>query len=235
MASFSVENQHNSSDAVDMKGMDTCRSHGKKITFYCHGHSKLCCTTCAVLHGKCDLLDEIATVSERQVPAPSFLQKILQQSEADADSEIMDCKQSETGLNKYIANISEELQEMRDRFMKLFDIAENKIMQEANAIKSKEVKLIQERHAASSKVKTEIKEVLSICSTLLEHGTKEEKYIFWRNIVEKNQTFQSDITDQRKKKVATTMAVCFPKELLSMLEKGNNFIKLICERNITGI
>ncbi|KAH3898270.1 hypothetical protein DPMN_022493 [Dreissena polymorpha] len=235
MASFSVENQHNSSDAVDMKGMDTCRPHGKKIRFYCNDHSKLCCTTCAVLHGKCDRLDEIATVSERQVPAPSFLQKILQQSEADADSEIMDCKQSETGLDKYIANISEELQEMRDCFMKLFDIAENKIMQEANAIKSKEVKLIQERHAASSKVKTEIKEVLSICSTLLEHGTKEEKYIFWRNIVEKNQTFQSDITDQRKKKVATTMAVCFPKELLSMLEKGNNFIKLICERNITGI
>ncbi|KAH3711281.1 uncharacterized protein LOC127857354 [Dreissena polymorpha] len=120
---------------VDMIGMNTCQSHGKKIKYYCNDHSKLCCTTCAISHGKCDQLDEIASVSERKVPDPSFLKQILLQSEADADSLIVDCEQSKADFNQSIVDISTELHEMRDRVMKLFGMAEKSIMSEANAIK----------------------------------------------------------------------------------------------------
>ncbi|KAH3797540.1 uncharacterized protein LOC127838835 [Dreissena polymorpha] len=213
---------------MDMKGMDICQSDGKKIKFYCHDHSKLCCTTCGILHAKCQL-DEISRVSGRKVPDPSFLKQILLQSEADADSLIANCKQSKTGLNQSIANISKELQEMRDRVMKLFDMAEKRIMNEANAVKSVEVKRLDDINAASSK----INQVLSVCSALLENGTPDQKYIFWRNFQQRNETFISDITEQRNEQVTTKMTLSFPKELTTILEKGNNDIKLNCERKQT--
>ncbi|XP_052217695.1 uncharacterized protein LOC127835354 [Dreissena polymorpha] len=218
---------------MDMKGIDICQSHGKTIKFYCHKHSKLCCTTCGILHGKCDRLDEIATASQRQILDLNALKRVLLQSESDADSLIADCKKSKTDFNQSIASISKELHEMRDRVMKLFDMAEKRIMNEANAIKSVEVKRLDDINAASCKIKTNINQVLSICSALLENGLPDQKYIFWRNVQQKNKTFISDITEQKKTTVTIKMKLSFPKELSSILEKGNDAIKFSCEHTHT--
>ncbi|KAH3804193.1 hypothetical protein DPMN_132475 [Dreissena polymorpha] len=40
-------------DMLDMKGLDRCQEHSQEVKLYCPDHSKLCCSTCAILHKKC--------------------------------------------------------------------------------------------------------------------------------------------------------------------------------------
>ena len=91
---------------VDMKVMDRCEEHGKKIEFYCEDHEKLCCSTCVLMHRTFDRVCEIESVS---VEKCQTLKKDLERMESETDSIIADCKKSENDLNDSIANISKTI------------------------------------------------------------------------------------------------------------------------------
>ncbi|XP_052214869.1 uncharacterized protein LOC127833573 isoform X2 [Dreissena polymorpha] len=213
---------------VDMKGMDICPEHGKEIEFSCKDHSKLCCSKCVLIHRKCDHVEEIASASEQERPKLQALQQSMIKLQSEAEAIIADCKQSETCLNESIANISSEVDKMRDRIVQLFEEAKKKLITDATQFKSSEVQRIRINSEASLKVFEEMYKVLPICCAVLEHGTPCQQYLCSKIIQEKNNTWQSIINEHRNLKISTKVTVSFPRELSSLLEMGNKFIKLKC-------
>ncbi|KAH3803842.1 hypothetical protein DPMN_132110 [Dreissena polymorpha] len=211
---------------IDMKGMDKCHEHGRDIEFFCQDHSSLCCSSCVLIHRKCDQVDEIAKVSRQTRTELQALKQSLIKLQSEAESIRADFEQSETGLNESIAKISSEVDKMRDRIIQLFEDAKQKFIAEANKFKTAELKRIMNARDASSKVKDEISEILSMYCIVLERGTSSQQYIYSERIKERRKTMESNAHDQRKVKVASKVTVSFSKELTSFLEVGSNFIQL---------
>ncbi|KAH3810455.1 hypothetical protein DPMN_138847 [Dreissena polymorpha] len=219
---------------IDMKGINKCNEHGRDIEFFCQDHSKLCCSSCVLIHRKCGQVDEIAKVSRQTRPELQALKQSLIKLLSEADDIIAECKQSETVLNESIEKMSSEVDTMRYRMIKLFEVAKKKFITEANEFRTAESKLIGNRRETSSKVKDEISTVLSMCCIVLERGTPSQQYIYSKLMEEKRNTMESNIHDQRKIKVAPTVIVSFSKELTSFLEVGSNIIQLNYDGNKTG-
>ncbi|KAH3810575.1 hypothetical protein DPMN_138968 [Dreissena polymorpha] len=218
---------------IDMKGINKCNEHGRDIEFFCQDHSKLCCSSCVLIHRKCGQVDEIANVSRQTRPELQALKQSLIKLQSEADDIIADCKQSETVLNKSIEKMSLEVDAMRDRMIQLFEVAKKKFITEANEFRTAESKRIGNRRETSSKVKEDICTVLSMCCIVLERGTPSQRYIYSELIKEKRNTMESNIHDQRKIKVAPTVIVSFSKELTSFHEVGSNIIQLNYDGNKT--
>ncbi|KAH3803823.1 hypothetical protein DPMN_132091 [Dreissena polymorpha] len=219
---------------IDIKGMDKCHEHGRDIEFFCQDHYKQCCSSCVLIHRKCDQVDEIAKVSRQTRTELQALEQSLIKLQSDAESIQADCEQSETGLNESIAKISSEVDKMRDRTIQLFEDAKLKFITEAKKIKTAETKRIMNARDASSKVKDGISEILSMYCIVLERGTSSQQYIYSERIKERRKTKESNAHNQRKVKVASTVTVSFSKELTSFLEVGSNFIHLNYDGNQTG-
>ncbi|KAH3804124.1 hypothetical protein DPMN_132406 [Dreissena polymorpha] len=217
---------------LDMKGMDKCHEHAREIVFFCHDHSKLCCLSCVLIHRKCDQLDDIAKVYRRARPDLQALKQSLIKMQSEADAIIADCKQSETGLNESIAKISSEVDTMKDRIIKLFEEAKQKLIREAKQFKTAEVKRIENKRDASLKVQKELNNVFSMCCVVLDSGTPSQQYIYSELMKEKRKTIESTMDDQRKIKFLST-TVSFPQQVTSLLEMGSNSIKLNYEGNKT--
>ncbi|XP_052222645.1 uncharacterized protein LOC127838718 isoform X8 [Dreissena polymorpha] len=231
-----VNSQDSKSSPVilDMKGMDKCHEHGREIEFFCQDHSKLCCVSCVLIHRKCDQLDEIAKISRQIRPDLQAIKQSLIKLQSEADAIIADCKQSETGLNESIAKISSEVDTMKDRIIKLFEEAKQKLIREAKQFKTAEVKRIENKRDASLKVQKELNNVFSMCCAVLDSGTPSQQYIYSELMKEKRKTIESTMDDQKKIKFLSTMTVSFPQQVTSLLEMGSNSIKLNYEGNKTG-
>ncbi|KAH3803899.1 hypothetical protein DPMN_132170 [Dreissena polymorpha] len=232
-----VNVQDNTSAPVilDMKGMDKCHEHARKIVFFCQDHSKLCCLSCVHIHRKCDQLDEIAQVSGQTQTDLQAIKQSLIKLRTEADAIIAECKQSETGLNESIAKISAEVDTMKDRIIQLFEEAKQKLISEAIQFKTAKVKRIGNKCDASLKVKEELNTVLSMCCVVLERGTPSQQYIYSEQMKEKRKTIESTIDEQKKITFSSTVTVSFPKQVTSLLEMGSNSIKLNYDGNKTGI
>ncbi|XP_052265918.1 uncharacterized protein LOC127868311 isoform X3 [Dreissena polymorpha] len=218
---------------LDMKGFDKCHEHAREIEFFCQDHSKLCCLSCALIHRKCDQLDEIAKVSTQIRPDLQGIKQSLIKLQSEADAILADCKQSETGLNESIAKISSEVDTMKDRIIQLFEGAKQKLISEAKQFKTAEVKRIGNKRDASLKVKEVLNNVLSMCCVVLDRGTPSQQYIYSEQMKEEQKTIEATIDDQRKIKCSTTMTVSFSKQVTSLLEMGSNSIKLNYDDNKT--
>ncbi|KAH3803799.1 hypothetical protein DPMN_132067 [Dreissena polymorpha] len=82
---------------IDMKGLDKCHEHEQEIEFFCQDHLKLCCSSCVLIHRKCDQLDEKAKVSMHARPELQALQQSLIKLQSEADAIKAECEQSKTG------------------------------------------------------------------------------------------------------------------------------------------
>ncbi|KAH3805967.1 hypothetical protein DPMN_134277 [Dreissena polymorpha] len=219
--------------ALDMKGMDICNDHGKAFEFFCEDHLKLCCTICVITHRRCDELDEISTISSRKLAELDTLKQCLLKLEADTDAYVIECKQSEKQLTESFRDISKEVEYLGDRCIKQIEEAKRSFMTKANALKNEEVNRLNDKHAANTKVKDEINDILSMFSAISKQGTFQQKCIFSKQIEEKYKTIVSDINEQRTMHVSKKVTLSYPKELSSFLEMGENIVKVKLER--TGI
>ncbi|KAH3726748.1 hypothetical protein DPMN_052617 [Dreissena polymorpha] len=86
-------------EIIDMNGMDKCHEHEREMEFFCQDHSKLCCSSCVLIHRKCDQVDEIAKLSGQTRPELKALKQSFVELQSEADAIKADCEQSETGLN----------------------------------------------------------------------------------------------------------------------------------------
>ncbi|KAH3805290.1 hypothetical protein DPMN_133588 [Dreissena polymorpha] len=220
---------------VDMKGLEICQEHGMEIYFFCHDHSKLCCSKCVLTHRKCDRLDEIAKAFEQKRPNLQAVKQSLIKFQSEADAIIEDCKHAESGLNDSIAKISSETDAMRDLLKKLHEDAKQKLLSEAKQFQTLEVRGIGNKLDETYNVKEEINKEVSMCCSVLDRGTPTQKYIYAMKIKEKLNTIESNLNKQHSINSSSSMTVSFPREITTLLEMGNNFIKLNCDGNKTGI
>ncbi|KAH3797609.1 hypothetical protein DPMN_151193 [Dreissena polymorpha] len=209
-------------DIVEMKGMDRCLEHNKKIKFYCQDHAKLCCTSCLIVHGKCGKLEEIDSVPEIELTDIDDLKHSLIKLDSEADLIIAESKRQDSDLNKSVSNVNTELDEIQIRILKLFKEAQNNVQSEANAFKSEE---INRRYAVCTKVKEDLHTILTICSAIAERGTPQQKYIISKRMEENNNMIQAE-------QVTPDLSVSFPRELTSLLEMGTDFIKLQIQKEV---
>ncbi|XP_052215219.1 uncharacterized protein LOC127833809 isoform X1 [Dreissena polymorpha] len=229
-----IESVNSTPVEVNMKGMNMCQEHGKKIKFFCEDHSKLCCNTCSFKHRKCDNVDELASISSKEGQELQHLNKTLLKLENEIASIGAECKLSEDVLSETTASIAKQIDEMRGRIIELFDKAKTKMIEEADTFKADEMKRLGEINKSSSNVKENINELLPVSSALVEHGTPQQKYIMAKIIKEKIKDITSNITEQRSKFVTSTVSLDFSKQLLSLL-KEEGIIKLQVERHHTDV
>ncbi|KAH3731026.1 hypothetical protein DPMN_057031 [Dreissena polymorpha] len=225
-----IQERESSQVVVDMKGMDMCKEHGKGIEFFCEDHSKLCCTTCVITHRRCDKVDEIAIISLQKGEEIDNMKWCLLKLESDADANVIECKQSEKQLNESIIDISKKVDDLKDRLIKQIEEAKCEFLTKANALKCDELKRQNDRHALNTKSKDEINEILSIFSAISKQGSIQQIYIYSKQIEETYRRIRSDIKEQR---TTTKMTISYPRELLSFLDMGSNFLEVKLER--TGI
>ncbi|KAH3844320.1 uncharacterized protein LOC127872774 [Dreissena polymorpha] len=216
-----------------MKGMDVCQEHGQKIKFFCRDHSKLCFSTRAFKHRKCEHVDEIAKLSEQIRSELYSLKESLQKIKSDAEYIITECKKSENDLNESIENMSVEEDEMKTRFDTFFENAKNKMLTEANSVKCEEVNRLDARSTASSKIKAKIAQLVPTCSTVLEHGTLQQMFILSNLIDEKHHRMNGCIRAQQQMQRTPKLSMPFPKELYELLALVENVMKLNSVQNKT--
>ncbi|KAH3805475.1 hypothetical protein DPMN_133778 [Dreissena polymorpha] len=227
---ISIQDKESSTVVVNMKEMDKCSQHGKGFEFYCEDHCKLCCTTCVIEHRKCEKLDEIASISGQKGLQLHGLKKSLFKLKSDADAIVAEFKQSEDDLNASVANVSKDIDEMKDRLIKLFDDAKRELLTEANTLKSEEVKRLSMMQSVTSKVMEEINQLLSMCSSIADHGTPQQMFILSKQVEKKNKMIESKINEQRKTQVSSKVTLAYTGELSSILEMGTKFMKVNLER-----
>ncbi|KAH3805478.1 hypothetical protein DPMN_133781 [Dreissena polymorpha] len=114
--------------------------------------------------------------------------------------------------------------------MKLFDDAKRELLTEAIALKSEEVKILGKMQSVSAKVMEEINQLLPMCSFIADHGTPQQKFIFSKQVEEKNKTIESKINKQRMTQVSSKVTLSYTGELLLILEMGKQFMKVNLER-----
>ncbi|XP_052217330.1 uncharacterized protein LOC127835101 isoform X4 [Dreissena polymorpha] len=226
----SIQDKESSTVVVDMKGKDKCSEHGKGFEFYCEDHLKLCCTTCIIAHGKCDKWDEIASISRQKGAQLHGLKQSLLKLKSDADTIVAECKQTEEELNASIADLSKDLDEVKDRMIKLFDAAKRGLLTEANALKSEEGKKLSKMQSVTTNVMEELNQLLPMCSSLADHGTPQQMFIFSKQVEERNKTIESKINEQRMTEVSSKVTLAYTEELWSILEMGTKFMKVNLER-----
>ncbi|KAH3810150.1 hypothetical protein DPMN_138536 [Dreissena polymorpha] len=217
-----------------MKGKAMCHEHAREIVFFCQDHSKLCCLSCVLIHRKCDQLDEIVKVFRQTRHDLQALKQSLIQLQSEADDIISEFKKSEAVLNESIAKISSEVDTIKDRIIKLFEEAKQRLISEAKQFKTEEVKRIENKRDTSFKVKEELNKASSMCCDVLDRGTPSQQCIYSEQMKEKRKTIESIIDDQRKIKCSSTMTVSFPKQVTSLIEMGSNSIKQNFDVNKTG-
>ncbi|KAH3840827.1 hypothetical protein DPMN_114283 [Dreissena polymorpha] len=174
---------------VEMKGMDRCLEHNKKIKFYCHVHSNLCCTACLIANGKYGQLEEIDSVPEIKLTHIDDLKHSLIKLDSDADLIIAESKQQDSDLNKSVSKVNEELDAIHIRILKLVKEAQNNVLSEANAFKSEE---INRRYAICTQVKEDLHKILTIGSAIAERGTPQQKYIISKRMEENKNIIQAE-------------------------------------------
>ncbi|KAH3805191.1 hypothetical protein DPMN_133487 [Dreissena polymorpha] len=218
---------------VGMKGLDICQEHDKEIEFFCHDHSKLCCSKCLFIHRKCDHLDDINNESGQKRHELHELKQLFIKLKSDADAIIAQCKKSELSLDGSVAEISSVIDTMRDRIIKLFEDAKQKLLSGAIDFKISEVRRIGNKLEAASKLKEEILKELAMFCDILENGTPIQQYIYAIKFKEKLNTVELNLNKQDAINISSIVTVSFPKELTTLLEMGNNFIQLHCGGNKT--
>ncbi|KAH3805524.1 hypothetical protein DPMN_133828 [Dreissena polymorpha] len=226
----SIQDKQSSTVVVDMKGKDKCSEHGKGFEFYCEDHLKLCCTTCIIAHGKCNKWDEIASISRQKGAQLHGLKQSLLKLKSDADAIVAECKQTEEELNASVADLSKDLDEMKDRMIKLFDAAKRELLTEANALKSEEEKKLSKMQSVTTNVMEELNQLLPMCSSLADHGTPQQMFIFSKQVEERNITIESKINEQRMTEVSSKVTLSYTEELSSILEMGTKFMKVNLEQ-----
>ncbi|KAH3801502.1 uncharacterized protein LOC127839927 [Dreissena polymorpha] len=212
-------------DIVEMKGLDRCQEHNKKIKFFCQEHSKLCCNSCLIVHGKCGQLEEIDSVPEKELTNVDDLKHSLIKLDSDADLIIAESKRQDSDLNKSVSKVNAELDAIQIRILKLFKEAQNNVQSEATAFKSGEIKRSQ---TVCTKVKEDLHTILTICSAIAERGTPQQKYIILKRMEEKNNMIQAE-------QVTPDLSLSCPRELTSLLEMGKDFIKLQIQKVETSL
>ncbi|XP_052215880.1 uncharacterized protein LOC127834239 [Dreissena polymorpha] len=226
----SIQDKESSTVVVDMKGMDKCSQHGKGFEFYCEDHCKLCCTTCVIEHRKCEQWDEIASISGQKRAQLHGLRQSFLKLKSDAGAIVAECKQSEKDLNASVADVSKDIDEMKERMIKLFDAAKRELLTEANALKSEEVKRLSIMQSVSTTVIEEINQLFPMCSSIADNGTPQQMFILSKQVEEKNKMIESKINEQRITQVSSTVTLAYTGELSSIFEMGTKFMKVNLER-----
>ncbi|KAH3898423.1 uncharacterized protein LOC127864816 [Dreissena polymorpha] len=228
-----IGNPNSAPVVLMMKGMDICRDHDKNIKFFCEDHSKLCCSTCAFIHRKCDNVNELASLSSQEELELQELKNMLLKLKTEISSIMEGCKLSEDALSETNAHFPKQFDELKERFIEIFDKAKKNISDEVDNFESEEVKLLGEWNKASSKVNEDINHLLQVSSVLVEHGTPQQKYIITIRIKEKIQDIEIDITEQRNKYITSNVSLEFSKQLVSLLREEEDIATLKVERQFT--
>ncbi|XP_052260664.1 uncharacterized protein LOC127864815 isoform X2 [Dreissena polymorpha] len=221
---------------VTMKGMDTCRDHDKKIKFFCEDHSKLCCSTCAFIHRKCDKINELASISSQEGPELQDVKNTLLKMETDTGKIVAECKLSEAELSETNANLFKQIDRIKGCIIELFEKAKTQLTADADNFKADEIKKIEQseakRNKAWLKVNEDINELLSVSSALVKHGTPQQNYIVTKIIKEKIKDMETHISEKRCNQITPTISIDFSKQLLSILKEEEVLVKLKVERHL---
>ncbi|KAH3809827.1 uncharacterized protein LOC127835189 isoform X1 [Dreissena polymorpha] len=220
---------------VDMKDLDLCEEHGKAIKFYCEDHSKLCCSTCTFTHRKCDNVDEIKSISLKNEPEFQAIKHALIKMESEAASIMADSEKSRGELNESIAKISDEGDKIKDRIVKLFEEAQQKMFTEINQFKAEVSMQLDKKYTAASQIQEQINQILPMYSATLEHGTFEQKFILSKKTKEKQNTIETHVDSQRNATVSTYISLSFSRELQELLTMENPIFQMNFDQQCSKI
>ncbi|KAH3807378.1 hypothetical protein DPMN_135717 [Dreissena polymorpha] len=211
---------------VDMKDLDKCEEHQKKIKFFCKDHSLLCCSTCAFLHRKCTNVDELAKISEEKGELLHDLKRDLVQAASKESDLINDCMQTKLSLNEKLIKLPTDIGELREKINTLFAKATTVINNQAKDVVDDEVKRLSERQASTEKVLQAINDILPICSAVVDDGTPQQVFILARTIERKLNDSKVHDNQLQNNHYTLKLSLQFAEEISTILKKGSDFAKL---------
>ncbi|KAH3804154.1 uncharacterized protein LOC127836239 [Dreissena polymorpha] len=217
---------------VDLKGMDACEEHKKKVKFFCKDHSLLCCSTCAFSHRKCENINELVNISGDSGQELQNLKDKLANAAGYERSKIEDCKQTVIALYDKLFSFSDKLHKTKVEINKIFDETIERLNIEAKCTVGIEAKRLGERRSESETVLQSIVEVLPLCSDVIDNGTPQQAFILKRCLEKKVQEIGNHVKEQRVNHFSLDLSLDVSTELTNFLQKRSDAVNLIVKKCI---
>ncbi|XP_052219088.1 uncharacterized protein LOC127836476 isoform X2 [Dreissena polymorpha] len=215
---------------VDMKDIDKCEEHKKKLKFFCKDHSFLCCSTCAFIHRTCKSVEEIAKISDKMKENLKELHDSLVKVGDKERLKIEDCTKTVDTLEGKVTQFQKTIDIIKEETIKLFETAKSRITYEANTILATESERLGERKISSENTLKIISEILPLCLGVINNGTPQQAFIFAKYIEQKLKEIENHDREQRKKHFKMQLSLEFAKETASLISKGPAVVILNDER-----
>ncbi|KAH3804152.1 hypothetical protein DPMN_132434 [Dreissena polymorpha] len=215
---------------VDLKGIDACEEHKKKVKFFCKDHSLLCCSTCAFSHRKCENINELVKISGDSGQELQNLKDKLSNAAGYERSKIEDCKQTVNDLTDKLSNLKDELHKNKEEINNMFDETIVLINKEAKSTVDIESKRLGERRSASETVLHGIVEILPLCSDVIDNGTPQQAFILTRCLEKKLQEIDIHVKEQRVNHFSLDLSLYLSTELTNLLQKRSDAVKLMVKK-----
>ncbi|XP_052218675.1 uncharacterized protein LOC127836235 isoform X2 [Dreissena polymorpha] len=215
---------------VDLKGIDACEEHKKKVKFFCKDHSLLCCSTCAFSHRKCENINELVKISGDSGQELQNLKDKLSNAADYERSKIEDCKQTVTAIYDKLSNLKDELHKTKEDITNIFDVTIALINKEAKSTVDIESKRLGERRSASEAVFQGIVEILSLCSDVIDNGTPQQAFILTRCLEKKLQEIDIHVKEQRVNHFSLDLSLDLSTELTNILQNRSDAVKLVVKK-----
>ncbi|KAH3804195.1 hypothetical protein DPMN_132477 [Dreissena polymorpha] len=215
--------------SVNLRGLDKCEEHKKKIKFFCNDHSLMCCSTCAFSYRTCEHIDELAKIATDIGPKLKTLKDELAKAAHNERVKIENCKQMVKALNIQLGDLPIEIDETKKKITKLLDEACLIIIKEAKQTVDTECKRIGERQFSSETVLQSMVDILPLCSEVVKNGTPQQMFILTRYLTKKLQEIIIHDKEQQQNHFSLELALYVSTDLSSLL-RGRDAVKLVVRK-----
>ncbi|KAH3819394.1 hypothetical protein DPMN_121127 [Dreissena polymorpha] len=131
-----VHNMDDDNHGVNMNGLDMCKEPAKVIEFYCESHKQLCCSTCVMVHRKCDDFSEISICSEEDRKRLQDMNYSVMKANEDTFSLLQNVNQAKHSLIESVEGISKDIEKTRANILHLFEDSTHTLLEEVDSIRA---------------------------------------------------------------------------------------------------
>ncbi|KAH3728278.1 hypothetical protein DPMN_054232 [Dreissena polymorpha] len=224
-----IQNMKTLPVVVDVNRMDMCKEHNKEIEFFCEDHSKLCCSTCAFIHRKCDTVEDLHTPKESACLELKTIKDSLITLGTKIDSFTAFSQQLAEDLNIALDNIVIEAETIESQILKRLKDEKHRLMVEIENVKTEETTKFSKAKVDSPELKTILEDIFPICSTVLEHGSPTQKVIVAKRVGIKLKALENKQNEHRDSYSTPKVSAAFCRNLVTLINNDDNMLNLNVE------
>lgn len=223
---------------VDMKGLDTCEQHQKRIEFFCSSHQALCCSSCAMAeHRGCHGVNEVSVAAVSSVLRSDAISSTLNDISATAQqvqSTADECT-SPTVMAAQLESLLTQIDELKDSFVKRCDDLKTKVTEQCRQTQDMLCKETKENLTINQNILNKVEQYQGIVSVVFDHGSSNQKFIALQSIDKLIVPIKESLKTIRSQLCKLEMSVDVRQEVEDIVKSNDDFANFVIKKVSTDL